>query len=288
MEIQHNARFLLLILGPLVWTGAAASSGAASANFAVRAVEGRIDCEQVAKQCESLRSRLFNTWDRSPPRQWNPRCEVVIHFSRESYGKHVGPGSEQTFGSSLIRIAEGAVVQRRIDLLADEAGRLTALPHELTHVVLAGAFGGRKPPPWVDEGIATLADCESKRELHQRDCRQAIESGTAFRLAELLMLERFPRPDQVAAFYGQSLSLTRFLVERREQPGEFVRFVNHALEFGYDHAVKTHYGYDSVADLERDWRHQVRTNEPIHEDRSHNETLRATSFVDQVRFDRVN
>jgi hypothetical protein len=82
--------------------------------------------------------------------------------------------------------------------------------------------------------------------------------------------------------------LTRFLVERREQPGEFVRFVNHALEFGYDHAVKTHYGYDSVADLERDWRHQVRTNEPIHEDRSHNETLRATSFVDQVRFDRVN
>jgi len=196
---------------------------------------------------------LIDKWHPPGEPRWEPKCTVVIHRSRDEYREQVGPGSDQTSGSSLIRLAPGGVLHRRIDLLVDDDGGVSALQHELTHVVLADAFDGRKPPPWMDEGIATLEDPESKRELHRRDCREAIHDGVAFRVAELFSLEQLSHPNQVAVFYGQSLSLTRFLVERRD-PKRLIAFVHDAQKLGYEHAVRSHYGFENVAELEHAWR----------------------------------
>ncbi len=278
---HHPPRLLAFALGTWLSFSLALAHSSPAANFVVRAADGRVDCEHVAQQCETLRVQLFKKWHQSPCIPWNPRCEIVIHSTRDSYTEHVGPGSEQTNGSTLIRLGNEGVVHRRIDLLTDSSGRLTALPHELTHVVLADVFEGRKPPPWADEGIATLADSESKRSLHHRDCRDAIESGAAFRVAELLTLERLSRPEQVAAFYGQSLSLTRFLVAQNDAQ-ELVHFIKHAMEVGYDRAVQKHYGFDTITDLELAWRRFEQANQSIHQGHPSSDTLHGEPFVELI------
>jgi hypothetical protein len=127
------------------------------------------------------------------------------------------------------------------------------LAHELAHVGLADRFGGRQPPRWVDEGVATLADNWEKRRLHLRDCQYALSAGTAFPLPTLLTLKTCASAEQAAAFYGQSMSLVHFLVER-EAPERFLSMIELALEKGYDHALRETYGVADVSDLEQRWR----------------------------------
>lgn len=117
------------------------------------------------------------------------------------------------------------------------------------------------PPAWADEGIATLADTETKRARHQRDCRQALASGAAMPLAELVELDHLSSREQAAAFYGQSLSLVGFLAERRE-PTKLLPFVRQAERIGYDEALRRDYSLDGIGQLERLWRADVVASRP--------------------------
>jgi hypothetical protein len=122
----------------------------------------------------------------------------------------------------------------------------------MTHVVLADLLGGRQPPRWADEGMALLADPNEKQRLHNHDLQNAYSRRTAFRTVELMTLENYPHPSRVPAFYGQSLSLTRFLATR-DNPTTFVAFLQGSLDEGYDAALRKHYDIAGVAHLERLW-----------------------------------
>lgn len=227
---------------------------ASSDHFHVRSPADGPSAESVLKLCESLREELQQTWGgNDPPQSWQPKCQVVVHATRAAYLKIVGPGGSQTTGSSLIQLEAGKIVSRQIDLLLDSQGTVSALPHELTHVVLADRFGGRQPPQWLDEGIAMLADTRGKQLLHERDCRDAIAANQALPMAELLRLSEFTSAGQVAPFYGQSLSLVHMLATK-DQPAKIVKFALEALDQGYDQALQKHYGIESVDELERLWR----------------------------------
>jgi hypothetical protein len=89
--------------------------------------------------------------------------------------------------------------------------------------------------------------------LHQRDCENALRSGSALRVIDLLMLDEFTSPEQVPAFYGQSLSLVSYLAQQ-DRPSRVVEFAATAMHAGYDRALREHYGIDCVAGLERRWR----------------------------------
>src|SRR5262249_58589309 len=67
-------------------------------------------------------------------------------------------------GHSTCVLDGGRVMGRQLDLhCEDSAEMLTAvLPHETTHVVLAGNFGDQTVPRWVDEGIAVLTEPREK------------------------------------------------------------------------------------------------------------------------------
>ena len=158
--------------------------------------------------------------------------------------------------SSLIQASSGRTRSRRIDVLVDAAGELPALPHELTHVVLSDRFDGQQPPHWLDEGAAMLADTEHKRSLHERDCRDALHRGSAMPLYVLLELEQFTSADQMAAFYGQSASLTKFLCTRGDIQ-KVTRFGLDAMRVGYPQSLNDHYKIASVTELERQWKHHV-------------------------------
>ena len=223
-----------------------------TANFSVRSYCDGPGAAEFAASCESLRQQIQKKWlDKAATEPWRPRCEIVLHATKSSYTRVVGNGAGQTSGSSLIRHEMNCVVLRRIDLVVDQRGTTTALPHELTHVVLADEFGGQQPPPWLDEGIATLADTDAKQARHQRDCQAAIRSGTAFHLNELLTLDKISS-DRFPAFYGQSVSLVKFLSEL-DVPAKLLPFSRIAGEKGYDEALKTTYNINGVGHLHRLW-----------------------------------
>jgi hypothetical protein len=183
---------------------------------------------------------------------WNPRCELILHASRETYRAAIGRGGEATFGSSMIDSKGGRITIRRIDLLIDQQGTLSALGHELTHVVIADVFPDSRPPVWANEGAAVLADSAEKQRLHKRDLDYSVRRQTVFHCAELLQMATYPQPHRVPTFYGQSASLIGFLGDVGGSE-KLLPFVKDAMNDGYDLALRKHYGIQGVAELQQRW-----------------------------------
>ncbi|MGO8747207.1 MAG: peptidase MA family metallohydrolase [Thermoguttaceae bacterium] len=199
--------------------------------------------------------KLYRHWlGCSPKAAWRPRCDVVIHPSRDSYLKAAGEGGRQSTGVSYVEVREGAIAVRRIDLYGEQTGCETAsLPHELTHILLADRFHDRRIPPWADEGAAVLADPVGKQQLHLHDLEAALAGNTTFDVRQLFGLQSCPPSPQCGTFYGQSLSLVDFLV-RRAGPQRFVAFLGQATRIGYEQALNESYGIRGVDELDRLWR----------------------------------
>jgi hypothetical protein len=226
---------------------------AESGNFRVTNRHPAQDAREIAKSCEAWRTSLQQFWCDDKCQAWTPLCEIVVHSNQASYLAAVGAGAGETFGSSYIEFAQNKQVKRRqIDFRGDSQHGPAAVPHELTHVILADLLGGRQPPRWADEGMATLADAQVKRQLHERDLQAGLTQRTAFRAVELLSLDAYPHPSRVPAFYGQSVSLTSFLVAR-EKPAKFLAFLRQAAEQGYDTALRDCYAIENVQELEQLW-----------------------------------
>jgi hypothetical protein len=226
---------------------------ATSPNFTVRNFHASHDARKIAEHCERLRTKLQKYWTAEEQGPWSIKCAVVAHSGSASYLAAVGAGARQTFGSSLIKFDGNKQVARRlIDFRGDSSLGLAAVPHEMTHVVLADLLGGRQPPRWADEGMAILADTPAKQVLHERDLTRGLASRAAFRVGELLTIESYPAPSRVPAFYGQSASLTACLA-KRDDPAKFIEFLRRALDNGYDQALRDVYHLRNIAELEEAW-----------------------------------
>jgi hypothetical protein len=226
---------------------------ATSRNFTVRNFHRSHDARQIAEYCERWRSKLQKYWISTEQDAWATKCEIVVHSGSASYLAAAGSGARQTFGSSLIRFdSDRRVARRLIDFRGDHAHGLAAVPHEMTHIVLADLLGGRQPPRWADEGMAILADSHEKQMLHERDLAHGLASRSAFRVAELMNIESYPQPARIPAFYGQSASLTACLA-KRDDPARFVEFLRRALDDGYDKALREVYHLDNIGELEQLW-----------------------------------
>lgn len=226
-----------------------------TANFQICCDGSASPAKQLARHSESWRNQLNAAWlGESAPASWNPKCQIVLHSSQLSYVAAVGRGSERTVGSSLVKVINGRIATRHIDLLGAGTNYLSAaLPHELTHVVLRDRFTSSVVPRWADEGMAMLADTVAKQERHAWDLKQALASGTTFRAAELLAVDDYPASNRFGVFYSESVSLTRFLVSRTG-PEQFVKFLERANETGYDTALREYYEIAGVGELDRHWR----------------------------------
>ena len=226
-----------------------------TADFQIWSRSSVVDGAAVARQCEAWRAALQTNWVGGPsPGSWNPKCQVVAHATVEEYNQALGSLNDRSVGCTTLKIDQGRVVCRRIDLRADAAGwTSSALPHELTHVVIADRLDRRNLPPWADEGMAALAEPEDKQALRLAALERARDRGRVYRVRDLLRLRQPPRPDYRDAFYGQSVSLVRFLVQR-ETPLRFVEFAETAAEIGHDAALRTVYSIRNAEHLEQEWR----------------------------------
>ena len=99
--------------------------------------------------------------------------------------------------------------------------------------------------------------------MHHAHCKDAVSSRNALKLEELVRLDQFSSSSQVAAFYGQSLTLVRMLAQRKG-PGTLIDFANDTIDSGIATALKRHYDIHGVRELERQWKielHAFRSSE---------------------------
>jgi hypothetical protein len=224
-----------------------------SDNFRIFHQQDRAIAEKVAQVAERTRRDMGRKWF-GEDGEWKLRCDLYLHPTAADYSRATGKPPTWT-AHSTINLDAGRVTLRRIDLRGDDPELLTAsLPHEATHVVLAGHFGTHFVPRWADEGMALLSESEARLDGYRRKLPEARQSKLLLGLRELMTQGDYaPEPQRAFAFYLQSVSVTEFLAKQPGGPQAFTRFVYEALRSGYDTALQKTYGMD-MRTLEQRWR----------------------------------
>jgi hypothetical protein len=226
---------------------------AESAHFRVLHRQSREYAEKVARIAEQTRLEMARKWLGGDAGDWRPKCDVYLHATAAEYTRATDQSAASP-GHSRFDTDEGTgrVVSRQMHLRCDFPGMLeSVLPHETTHVVIAGQFGSR-PPPWADEGIAVLSEPAEKVAQHRQNLARAARGRDLFGVRQLMELPTYPEPRRISTFYAQSVALVDFL-SRQKGPEVFCRFVRDGQREGYESALRRHYGYADFADLERRW-----------------------------------
>jgi hypothetical protein len=225
---------------------------AETANFRIFHNQPRELVERVAQVAEHTRAAMQRKWFGDGTEDWNPRCDLYLYATGEDYSRATGvPGSSP--GHSTIRTDAGRVIGRRMDLRCDDPNMIVAvLPHETTHVVIAGRFGDAQVPRWADEGLAVLTEPRDKIERHLRNLPLYRQGRQLFGLRQLMQMNDYPDPHYIGSFYAESVSLVEFL-SKQKGPRTFTAFLREGLRGGYEPALKRYYGFADFADLEQHW-----------------------------------
>lgn len=230
----------------VVLLGAMASLGASypTPNFIVEAPDAAF-ARQIGEYAEQYRKQKAIEWLGQEMPTWGRRCPLRVRISGSSGG------------ATMFDFNNGSI--RSIDMhIEGSPDRLLAsvLPHEITHTVLAYYF--RTPVPrWADEGSAVLSEDDHERAVHEQTVRQILQRpGRAIPLRRLFSLKNYPSdPGYLMALYAQGYSVTNFLVSQSSRP-VFLAFVAQGMQNNgnnWDTALRTHYRYRSVEELEGAW-----------------------------------
>jgi hypothetical protein len=231
---------------------------AESAHFRVFHKQTRDFAERVVRIAEQTRLAMSRKWLGNDGGDWQPKCDMYLYATATEYTQATGVPAASP-GHSRIETdpATGRIVSRRLYLRCDMPGMMEAvLPHETTHVVLAGQFGRRPLPRWVDEGIAVLSEPAEKVSQHRLNLARASRQRDLFSLRQLMELQEYPDARRITTFYAQSVSLVDFL-SRQKGSQEFCQFVRDGMRDGFESSLRRHYGYQSYADLEGRWNESI-------------------------------
>lgn len=231
---------------------------AESANFRLFHRD-RQQAQEVLTTAEKARVAVHRKWlGISSPTDWPQRCEIYLHPTAQDYTQatHMPVDSP---GHSDIKSAMGdatRILGRRIDLHADLPFMLhSVLPHEVTHVTLAGHFGPKPLPRWADEGLAVLSETYERIGQQLQPLPPAYEGNAAFTVQELLQSTDYPDAARLGIFYAQSVCLVEYLTELRG-PLTFTHFLKEGNQRGFEQALRVHYGLE-LSDLDQRLRHYV-------------------------------
>jgi hypothetical protein len=227
---------------------------AVTRHFRVLHRQKRELAEKAARAAERTHREMSRKWFGGDGEAWTPRCRVYLHATAAAYAQYTGQATNSP-GHSRIETdpAAGRVVSRVIHLHCENPEALlgAVLPHEATHVVLAGRFGRQPVPRWADEGMAVLSEPAEKVALHRRNLARC--RGELFTVGELMQLKDYPHSRRISAFYAQSVSLVGYLCGLKG-PKKFAEFLRDGLgREGYEAALKRHFGIEGFADLQARW-----------------------------------
>jgi hypothetical protein len=231
---------------------------AETANFRVYHKDSQEFAEKAAQMAEYTRSQMGRKWLGSNGEDWPQKCEIYLHATGADYSHETGQNPASP-GHSRIELDEknSRVVSRKIHLRCDNPNLLECvLPHETTHVVIAGQYGNKHVPRWVDEGVAVLTEPAEKVELHKKNLARSLQNRELIPLRDLMQLPDYPEPRQIGTFYAQSVMLVDYLT-RLKGPTEFTQFVRDALREGYEPALRKHYGLQGFQELQDRWTERI-------------------------------
>jgi hypothetical protein len=226
-------------------------------HFRILHKQSRAFAERTAQVAEQTRLVMHRKWFGVDGEPWEFKCQIFLHASARDYSNHTGQPSNFPGHSHIERDpSTGRIISRVIHLHCEDPETLVnaILPHEATHVVLAGRFGKAKLPRWADEGMAVLTEPATMVEKHRRNLSRC--AGELFRLDELMQMQEYPQARRISAFYAQSVSLVSYLCGLRD-PRTFARFMNDGLRDGYESALRRHYGIQGFSDLQGRWSQHV-------------------------------
>jgi tetratricopeptide (TPR) repeat protein len=225
--------------------------------FKVFHKQSREQIENVAAIAEKTRRDMYRKWFGTDEIDWSPKCELILHPTGNDYSRMTGESGASPGHSRIERDPSGQrIVGRRMDLRCDNPGMLEAvLPHETTHIVLAGMFDNHHVPRWADEGIAVLTEPSFKVDQHRRNLEKGQQEGLLFEVQELMQLDNYPQPRRISAFYAESVCLVEFMTELHG-PQVFTAFVRDGLREGYGPALRKHYGMD-MPELQQRWQQRL-------------------------------
>jgi tetratricopeptide (TPR) repeat protein len=226
---------------------------AETTHFRIYHKQARDYAEKVALVAERTRYEMYRKWFGDGGPDWNPKCDLYLHPTAQDYARD-GAASPNSPGHSKIDHdrTTGRVAFRRMDMRCDNPTMLEAvLPHETTHVVLAGQFGPVFVPRWCDEGIAVLTEPPHEIDKHRRNLARCQRDGLLFTVKDLMTMKDYPHPRQIGAFYAQSVVLCDYLTKLRG-PQTLTAFIRDAMREGYEASLRRHYGWD-FATLEAQW-----------------------------------
>jgi hypothetical protein len=226
-----------------------ANDAATPANFRIYGAKSAQERAALEVRCQQIREDLHTRWNGdAEPIAWVPRCEIVLHAKQSDYLNAVGLGGRGTVGATYIQFdtqRPSRILRRRVDLLtAGQTDPLSALPHEMTHVLLADRYQGKQPPPWLDEGVATLADSPVKQMRHLLDLRGAMTRGRSMTVAHLLSHDGSIPANLRASFYGQSVALA-IVLTKVDSPSRIFEFAAELERSSPERALRKVYDLDT-------------------------------------------
>lgn len=226
---------------------------AESANFRIYHTQSRDYAERVAHVAEKTRSEQQSKWFGKVSDKWKKSCEIYLHPSADEYSRHTRIAKTSP-GHATIERRGSQILSRRIHLRLDHRDTLTTvLPHETTHVVLAGRFGPFDIPRWADEGMAVSSEPETRRTRFAEYLSQARRDGRLFRLRQLLQMENWPQDAaDITLFYAQSLSVVAYLVKKKDST-TFAQFLDASMDGNVESNLRKFYGYQSFEQLQENW-----------------------------------
>ena len=255
---------------PTVATKPSASTVAQTGNAAIGKAAGKIGpwqvwstgnfrilhsneelARKIATVAERTRKAQAKKWidDKAAESVWSPVCDIFVYPDLRSYTEATGQ-TDVSPGFSTVGQQDGRIVDRRINIHADNARLLTAvLPHEVTHIVIADVFPDRPIPLWADEGIALLSEPDAEQRLRSATPEAELKRGRLFRLHDLMTMD-YPAGEHWDLYFAQSTTLTRYLVEKTS-PREFVQYLKISSVSGYEKPLKSTFGIADFAELER-------------------------------------
>jgi hypothetical protein len=217
-------------------------------NFRVWSRLNSDETTEFTRRCETVRSGLQANWlsESDASGIWKPKADVVVHRTIVEFGAALGPQHAGSSGCTTVQQVNDRITLRRIDLRADvHDWNTSSLSHELTHLIVAERFGGRRLPRWADEGMAVLAESSRK----QAERQKAASRVQAISLSQLLTATEYPPPPGRDAFYAQSARLTEYLVKRGGGV-RFLAFVESAMDSSHEIALTKYYDLNGIPGLE--------------------------------------
>lgn len=221
-------------------------------NFIILDAPSAETAREFGEAAEQYRRELAVLWFGKEMPDWSApcpiSCKVGLQYGASGETSFVFNGGE-VYGWEMS-------VQGSRERILD-----SVLPHEISHMIFASMFR-RKVPRWIDEGAATSLEHVSERANYRKMLLDFADPKVRRTIPFNRMVEIQEYPEDFWPVYSQGNAVVEFLIAQGGHR-QLTRFIRAGLDSGdWNQALRIHYGYENLGDLQLVWIRWVQENFP--------------------------